>query len=256
MSSEINEIDAAFLMRQDESRLILRMVQDFSTWEPFEISLRKQLNLIGIFLRTWLRAKMAVHFFTNPNIRRIHWMLIGDDESIIHPWTEEDSFYIEEIKNIDEIKNGDLKSLCLKIEKNMFSETCKFRFLLLPFSQHDFPFGQFVLMFEDELPSKFFLEKIKGTINILQNNLKLLTYNHYPITSFTYLPSFQTPVTTEAAILFCDIRNSTEMFEIARMTDDDRYTKMIVVFLKHFLGPLLMTSRWCCGCCACQCNTA
>lgn len=75
MSSHYDPKRAADLMRWDEKNLTSQMVQDFSTWEPFELTLRKQLNLIGFFFRFWLRAEKALHFFTNPKIPQIHYML-------------------------------------------------------------------------------------------------------------------------------------------------------------------------------------
>lgn len=217
-------------MRQDESRLVLRMVKDFSTWEPFEQALRNQLNLIGIFIRTWLNAHQIFHFFTNPTIPVVHWMTIGVDENQVPNWVEEKPMRINEINSIEEIPEGEIKSLCNKIlEPGQ-------RYLFVPFSQHHFPFGHFILGFKDELPDTFLREKVKGTLNVLQHNLKYLLYNHYPITEFTYLPFFRREQSIEAAILFCDVRNSTRVFEIARMTEDERYTDMIIILLQNFLG--------------------
>ena len=54
MSSLIKEKDAAQIMMKDTPLIILRMVENFSTWEPFGLTLRKQLNLIGFFLYTYV----------------------------------------------------------------------------------------------------------------------------------------------------------------------------------------------------------
>lgn len=229
MTPEEYEKKAAALMREDENRLVHQMVHDFSIWEPFEYAIRKQFNLIGYFFRTWLGAEKAIHFFTNPNIQRVDWMLIGENEKDIPMnFIEERAFSVKPMEIIQEIKDGSMFILCEKLIGG------NKRYLFLPFAQHDIPFGQFVLSFSNTFPSDFIIEKVKGTINILQMCLKDLLYNNYPITSFTYLPSFQTQRNIETAILFCDVRDSTSMFEIARMAHDEKYTGMLILLLKSF----------------------
>lgn len=223
------EKKAASLMREDENRLVHQMVHDFSTWEPFGQALRKQLNHVGYFLRTWLRADQAFHFFANPHIQRIDSMIIGENETKFPHDFKVDSMLVENMETIQEIKEDNILILCEKLLG------LGKRYLFLPFSQHNIPFGQFVLSFKNHFPSIFMLEKVRGTLNILQYRLKDLLYNHYPITSFTYLPSFQTQQNVETAILFCDIRDSTSMFEIARMTHYDKHTEMLILILKSFL---------------------
>lgn len=223
----------AFLLREDEARYVHRMVQDFSTWEPFALTLRKQLNLIGFFFKTCLGAEKAIHFFTNPEIGRVDWMFIGENEKDIREYQQEREIIVLPMELIQEIadnNNSDIVKLC---EKSLGIG----KYYFIPFSQHDTPFGQFILLFGEHVPTKTISEKIRGTANILQYRLKDLLYNHYPITSFTYLPSFQNPPKkpVEAAILFCDIRDSTSMFEIARMTNDNLYTEMLISLLKSFL---------------------
>ena len=222
------EKKAASLMREDEIRLVHEMLRNFSTWEPFGSALRKQLKLIGCFFKIWLRAEQAIHFFSNVHMNRVDCMPIEENEQNV-PDFKQFSLLVKPLDNIQEIHEGNLHILCQKhlgIEGNR-------RYLFLPFSQHDTPFGQFILSFTDYFPNEFMLEKVRGTLNILQIRLRDLFYNHYPITRFTYPPSFQAKRTGETAILFCDVRDSTTMFEIARMAKE-KYTEMLISLLKCF----------------------
>lgn len=224
-----DEEEFAKLVRQDESRLIFEMVREFSTLEPFDQALRKQLNLIGFFLKTWLRAEKALHFFSNPDGDIVHWMLIVNDQNKVPVKFNKEIICVEIFNSIEVIRGGNLKIFC---EKELGPGLS---YLLFPFSQHALPFGHFILSFHNEFTNDFVHNKIIGTLNLLQHHLKYLLYNHYPITRFTYLPYFNCPQTCEAAILFCDIRNSTKIFEIMRMAKKGKYIDMIVSLIKNFL---------------------
>jgi len=221
-------------LRMDEKLLAIQMIRSFSTWEPFDQVLLKQLNLVGLFLRTWLSADKAIHFFSNPQIKKVDWILIGKDErDIAKKFEEVQNIYIHfPDRPIGEVtadmKDSELTRLCeIALKKRR-------QYLFIPFDQHNTPFGHFVLSFTKDLPEQVVIEKIRGSLNVLQNLLKTLLYNQYPITGFTYLPSFLSPQRDDVAILFCDIRNSTAIFEIARMTHP-KYAEMVIALLKSFL---------------------
>ncbi|MBI5787324.1 MAG: adenylate/guanylate cyclase domain-containing protein [Candidatus Schekmanbacteria bacterium] len=221
-------------LRTDEKLLAIQMISSFSTWEPFDQVILKQLNLIGLFLRTWLDADKAIHYFTNPQINKVNWIEIGkDDRDVAQKFKEQNDIYVHfPGRQISEITNEprdiSLYQFCqITLGKD-------YRYLLLPFDQNNIPFGHYVLAFKNNIPDKITTEKIRGSLNVLHNLLKTLLYNQYPITGYTYLPSFLSPQTADIAILFCDIRNSTSMFEIARMTHP-RYAAMVIAFLKSFL---------------------
>ncbi len=226
----IDDKEAANLMRQDESRLIMGMLRLFSTIEPFQQALRKQINLIGRFLLTWTKANKSFNFFSNPDIETIHYMFI-DEQDLAPIFHEQKELEIRLDNNaaIGEVFDGNIKKLCDQI-----MQEAGYRYLFVPFFQHG-PFGNFVLAFKERIPDKALCDTIIGTLNVLQQHLKALLYNHYPITRFTYLPSFLSAEDKEVAILVCDVRNSTQMFEVARMAEDKDYTEMIVTFLRFFL---------------------
>jgi class 3 adenylate cyclase len=226
-----NKFDAVRLLREDETRLLHQMVRDFSTREPFGQSLRKQLNLIGLYLRVYLRAYAAYHYFSNPKINRVHWFRIGRDEMDIARDYRASEINVSEDESRSAgaiIPGSELRKIVESSEEYSAADT----FRIMPFCQHDIPFGNYILAFHGPGPTDSVLRTAAASLNVLQSRLKDLLYNHYPITAFTYLPSFQTQQTTEAAILFCDIRNSTAMFEITRLARDERQTELLITLIK------------------------
>lgn len=221
-------------LRNDEKHMVVQMIRSFSTWEPFDQVLRKQLNVIGLFLSTWLGAVKAIHYFENSQIKTLHWIPIGKDERSVHPrFEEEQQIYIHfPFRQIGEVTQDPNDSALYQLCENTLGKG--YRYLLIPFDQYEIPLGRFLLAFDTYLPDKLMLGKIRGSLNILQNSLQALLYNQYPINSSTYLPSYLTPQRDEVAVLFCDIRNSTAMFEIARMTHA-KYAAMVIALLKSFL---------------------
>lgn len=222
-------------LRQDEVLCVHQMLREFSTWEPFGQALRRQLNLIGTLLRTWFEAAEAFHFFTDPPLSRLDYMKVGQDDRDIAA-----DFTLREMnaslpKEIAEITKGPLWDLCREIAPGRI-------YLAIPLSSSPNVFGAFVLCFQERLPDRRMYEGLRATLNVLHGCLRDLLYNHYPITNFTYLPSFQRPQSTESAVLFCDIRNSTRMIEVTRMASQ-RYTEMLVALFKGFLeyGSCLLT---------------
>jgi len=223
------EESRARYFRDDESRMIAQMVREFSTFEPFGSTLRKQLNLIGIYLHVWLDANAAGHVFTNPIIPVVHWMHIGKHEHDLPTGFAEIPIQVQQATDLAEPKSGPLFDMCRRI----FGSEDQ-NFLLIPFSQPASPFGMYVFSFSGSIPSQFFLRKLEGSVKVLSDTLGDLLYNHYPITPHTYLPSFLADGTKDCAILFCDLRNSTRMTEVARMAEE-KYGELLVVLLKSFL---------------------
>ena len=227
--SSSRDKEAAVFLREDESRLVHQMVRDFSTYDRFDLSLSKQINLISLYLKVWLAADVAVHFFTNPNIRQVDFLLI--ENAFQCPIGCYQSRRIE-ISDLPQEITCVVSQQLSQFAQEIFTDVEQL--LFVPFSQHGYPFGNFLLGFRNGGPSEYLCAKIKGSLNVLQNCLKDLLYNHYQITSDTYLPSFRTPRTVEAAILFCDIRNSTRMIEVARMANE-RYTDVVVSLIQSVL---------------------
>lgn len=216
------------LLREDESRLVHEMVRNFSTYEPFGVGLRKQIHSVGIYLKVWLQAHQVIHLFNNPQIESVHWLEIDESGPPIE--FGQLSIRVTELKSIQSIpSDSNVQRLCEQIG------VPGLRYWFVPFSHRNVPFGHFLLGFlPQRVPSENVLEKVKGSLSVLQNTLQNLLYNHFPITGFTYLPSFQAKQTTEAAIMFCDIRNSTRMTEVTRMAEE-RFTELVVCLLKSFL---------------------
>lgn len=78
------------------------------------------------------------------------------------------------------------------------------------------------------------LERIAWHLDDLQRKAFGYFEAFYQATSRTYLPSFYQRTTKPAAILYCDLRNSTTVFQVLRIGGNEHIRKLLV-FLKIFM---------------------
>jgi class 3 adenylate cyclase len=226
----------SLLAESDFANLALTIVERFSTQRPLNDVLVTLFHTIGSSLRIWANAKSVVHVFSNPGLNQAHILQcepgfwLQRDSSFENQYKEEpiepsipvygpeystDSWNIKKFYLPKDKGNPALQASVLHKDISSHSEE-------IWVAQFDFanqlPLGHFcVSWLEDPKITPRNLQHIQSALWGLAKSVSIMLNNHFPIHKNTYLPSYCLEEEKPAAILFADIRNSTPLFEIARL---------------------------------------
>lgn len=234
----------------------LAAVETFSTREPTALFVPKHFGSIGLEMGTLLAADRQYHVFSNPDLGQIHLLLCGELNYVEHECT-----YRFQLTDEDRLRwrlfttgkstQASCDAIESRVEGDLSPTLCRLtgnprHVAIAPFCKADTPFGYFVFCWDEDQPPELLQpgpigERLReagiAVLNYVHSVVLRLVSNHYPIHRDTYIPTFQRTGFQTACILFADIRNFTSAFESGqrRMSDDGRYTRVLVGFVKAYL---------------------
>jgi class 3 adenylate cyclase len=235
------------LYESDLSNLAFTIVERFSTHEKLNNILSSVFSLIGNSLRMWSNSDFVNHIFINESLVQCHRLICNNDDKqsnnykdfllkppkpSFNPFSSNNNIIV---KTKELPKDKDDVLLQVSLENDILdSYNGSIWITSIDFS-NGFPLGFFSIIWKnDPKLSEETLNLLQSVLWSLSKTIALMLGNHFPIHKTTYLPSYCPEEEKETAILFADIRNSTPLFEIARLGGTNHIRK-VEILLKTWL---------------------
>ncbi len=238
------------LSESDLSGLAFTLIERFSTQYPLDVVLCNLFQTVGRSLMTWAGAEWVTHVFTNPqlNIQECHILRCNrDTDSIggymrlaaqpsIPVYRPEGGLALWKLRLLRLPKDLDDPLVAVGIPRDDLSR----RQGSVWVSQIDFanglPLGHFCVLWASEDPPirEEDLCHLQSVMWHIGQCVARMLLNHHAIHATTYLPSYWQEGAKRAAILFADIRNSTPLFEVARL-GGERHIRRVEALLQAWL---------------------
>lgn len=234
----------SLLAEGELSNLAFSIVERFSTHEKLSNIISSIFSLVGNSLNMWSDADYVTHIFVNETLEQSHRLICQyecnnyEAHNIKPPIPSYTPYYSSSdlslmVKKLPKEKNDPLLRVTLPseiledIKGNLWITSLDFSYNL--------PLGFYSIVWKNkptiQQPE---IDLLQSALWSLSKSISLMLGNHFPIHKTTYLPSFCPEEEKETAILFADIRNSTPLFEIARLGGSDQI-KRVELLLKIWL---------------------
>lgn len=227
----------SLLAESDLSAVAFSIIERFSTHRCIQAVIAELMNTIGSSLRLWAHADVVAHVFTNPQFGatgQCHRLICHEGRSLSTLWSACPYEAIDgrlvppkftplgpppwkpsTWRLPKDLARDDVK-VCLSPEV-LQGASKTVRIVRFDFV-NPAPLGFFSAAWIDrDVPAESDLSLIQDSLWNLARVVSALLCNQYTIHQNTYLPSFQLEGDKSVAILFADIRNSTTLFELARV---------------------------------------
>ena len=235
------------------SSLAFTIIERFSTQRPLQEVLADIFNTIGSSLKVWARADEVAHVFVNPSLNESHRMICGRRKKIISASPTRNSYY-EKLNEKPatpqfspgssnrlwepqkKILPGDKNDILVKIslpEDIINTINAPVWICQLDFANKT-PLGHFcVSWLEQPWLENSDIQKIQEVLRSFSTAVSTMLSNHFTIHKDTYFPSYYLEDHKSAALLFADIRNSTPLFEMARL-GGEKHMNRVEILLKSW----------------------
>ena len=230
---------------EDLGNTIHTISHEFISSKPYEEVLTSVCRHLAGFVRTFTAVDADVwYIFPNPKLsetRMFRFAVAGALNTKLTeggPWKSE----WNEIHHF--FSNEELEHLCALIHPTfsaaestgardyVAAQLRKGRtFAMFSLSRFEVPMGYVLLPVPQDKIDK---DRLFWCLYKLQRESFGYFEAFYQATNRTYLPSFYQKVTKPVAILFCDLRNSTTVFQVLRI-GGEKHIRRFIVFLKAYM---------------------
>lgn len=237
------------LAESDLSGLAFTLIERFSTQHPLEVVLCRLFDTVGNSLKSWSNSTWVTHVFTNPqlNIQECHILRCGDTppnryrsvrgQPTIPVHKPEGGLRLWKLKQLHFPEDvNDALALVTLPEEDRLRITGTVWVSQIDFA-NGLPLGHFCIAWRgDEMPvGEDNLAHLQSVIWHIGKCVARMLLNHHAIHATTYLPSYWQEGPKRSAILFADIRNSTPLFEVARL-GGEKHIRRVESLLQAWLS--------------------